>query len=180
MGVFGWGVVAPRSPNIAAFARNLESAEHWLSPFDGFGPDSFLVGRPEFSFEDYRGWIEARFAPARFQQLERKMGLPVKYAIGSFIQALEQNSGIEDELRRLGTRTRVYVGTGLGDLDTIHRETLALHRAQRRWNRFWAAPERNRSLRDHLVGREPARDAPQIPSSIPIEERDLAEDTWFG
>ena len=37
VGVFGWGIVAPKSPNIEAFARNLEKSESWLTPFDGFG-----------------------------------------------------------------------------------------------------------------------------------------------
>ena len=37
VGVFGWGVVAPRSPDIESFTRNLQSAESWLTPFNGFG-----------------------------------------------------------------------------------------------------------------------------------------------
>ena len=77
VGIFGWGVVAPRSPNIDAFAANLASAESWLQPFNGFGPDNFLVGVPEFRFADYRDWIASRFPPARFHQLEEKMDLPV-------------------------------------------------------------------------------------------------------
>ena len=48
IGVFGWGIVAPRSPDVGAFERNLERAGSWLEPFDGFGPDNFLVGRPDF------------------------------------------------------------------------------------------------------------------------------------
>ena len=47
-GIFGWGIVAPKSPNIDAFARNLEGGESWLTEFDGFGPSTFLVGDPEF------------------------------------------------------------------------------------------------------------------------------------
>ena len=54
VGVFGWGIVAPKSPNIEAFARNLEKSESWLTPFDGFGPSNFLVGQPDFRFEDYK------------------------------------------------------------------------------------------------------------------------------
>ena len=44
IGVFGWGIVAPKSPNIEAFERNLEEAGTWLEPFRGFGPSNFLVG----------------------------------------------------------------------------------------------------------------------------------------
>jgi 3-oxoacyl-[acyl-carrier-protein] synthase II len=91
VGVFGWGIVAPKSPNIDAFRRNLASSDSWLAPFNGFGPDNFLVGTPEFQFSDYRPWVEARFPPRRFQQLEEKMDLPALYAIGAFLQALEQN-----------------------------------------------------------------------------------------
>ena len=73
VGVFGWGIVAPKSPNIAAFARNLAKSESWLTPFEGFGPSNFLVGEPEFRFEDYKRWIDARFAPRHYQNLKEKM-----------------------------------------------------------------------------------------------------------
>src|SRR5580693_4775206 len=120
IGVFGWGVVAPRSPNIEAFRENLARGESWLAPFNGFGPDNFLVGTPEFRLEDYQGWIAERFPPRRFQQLKEKMDGPSLYAIGAFIQALGQNAGIETELQRLGTRCHVYIGTGLGNVATMY------------------------------------------------------------
>ena len=101
VGIFGWGVVAPRSRNIEAFEKNLASSESWLSPFNGFGPDNFLVGNPEFDFAEYKPWIDARFPATRFAQLEKKMGMPTKMAIGSFIQALGQNPGLEQELQGL-------------------------------------------------------------------------------
>ncbi len=180
-GIFGWGLVAPKSPNIDAFARNLAASESWLQPFNGFGPDTFLVGTPDFSFEDYRAWIEQRFPPNRFSQLETKMGWPVKYAIGAFIQALEQNPGLEPELRRLGTRTHVYVGTGLGDLPTCYEQSLAYYHSERRWNRFWAHPERNPALREFLAGHGVPDGAtvPQHPDAVIEEERDRAEDAWW-
>jgi hypothetical protein len=146
-GVFGWGVVAPKSPDISAFARNLASSDSWLSPFDGFGPANFLAGTPEFRFDDYRAWIDRRFAPRHFQTLKEKMDLPKQYALGAFIQALEQNPGIEEELRSLGSQAHVYVGTGLGSPDTIYRASIALYEAQKRWNRFWAQPEHNSARR---------------------------------
>src|ERR1700716_752409 len=76
IGVFGWGIVAPKSPNIDAFARNLEVSESWLTPFEGFGPSNFLVGQPDFDFNDYRAWIDQRFAPRHYQNLKEKMDLP--------------------------------------------------------------------------------------------------------
>jgi 3-oxoacyl-[acyl-carrier-protein] synthase II len=154
IGVFGWGIVAPRSPDVASFARNLECADTWLTPFNGYGPDNFLVGCPQFSFADYRPWIAARFPPSRFRQLEEKMDTPALYAVGAFIQALGQNPGLEQELSRLGTRTHVYVGTGLGNLGAIGAGAVALDRAQRRWDRFWA--ERNPELAAHRERRRSA------------------------
>jgi 3-oxoacyl-(acyl-carrier-protein) synthase len=154
IGVFGWGIVAPRSADVSSFERNLETAESWLEPFDGFGPDNFLVGRPEFRLEAHRPWLAERFAPSRFNQIQTKMGLPTQYAMGAFIQALEQNPGLEQELERLGPQAHVYVGTGVGDLPTIHDASLRLDRAQARWDRFWAQPERNAALRRFLADRE--------------------------
>jgi 3-oxoacyl-(acyl-carrier-protein) synthase len=147
--VYGWGIVAPKSPNVEAFRKNLESAESWLNPFDGFGPDNFLIGTPDFHFSDYENWIKSRFAPRHYQKLIEKMGLPSLYAIGAFIQSLSQNPGIENELRQLGNQAHVYVGTGLGSLDTTYKASIALYKSQLRWDEFWAAPERNSELREN-------------------------------
>ena len=95
IGIFGWGVVAPKSPNIDTFERNLENADSWLTPFRGYGQSNFLVGQPDFDFETYHPWFDERFPPAKFSQLKDKMGPMVQYAIGSFIQSLAQNPGIE-------------------------------------------------------------------------------------
>ncbi|SEL78980.1 Beta-ketoacyl synthase, C-terminal domain [Stigmatella aurantiaca] len=179
VGIFGWGVVAPRSRDIDAFERNLSSAESWLSAFNGFGPDNFLVGMPEFDFAEYKPWIDARFPPNRFTQLEKKAGQPTRYAIGAFIQALKQNPGLEQELQSLGIRTHVYVGTGLGDLPTIHDITLTLHRAQRRWDRFWAEPARNAALRQWLETKAPRPGLPPAPETVDVVERDEAEEAWW-
>ncbi len=183
VGVFGWGIVAPRSPNIEAFERNLEASESWLTPFEGFGPSNFLVGTPDFRFADYKGWIDERFPPNRYSQLEKKMGAPTLYAIGAFIQALSQNPGIEKVLTELGLEAHVYVGTGLGDLPTNHEISLALHRAQRRWDRFWAHPERNSALRAWLEKPKEEREAdtsvPPEPSTVDEADRDLAEEAFW-
>ncbi len=144
IGIYGWGVVAPRSPDVEAFATNLESSESWLAPFQGFGPSNFLVGTPEFDFERYKGWIDERFPPGKFPQLRQKMGATTQYAIGAFIQALGQNAGIEQVLQDLGTEAQVLVGTGLGELPTSYNASIAYHRAMRRWARFWADRARNR------------------------------------
>ena len=179
VGIFGWGIVAPRSPNIEAFEKNLHCTGSWLRPFNGFGPDNFLVGVPEFSFEDYRHWLHERFPPARYHQLEEKMDLPVLYAVGAFIQALGQNPGLEAELRALGPAAHVYMGTGIGCVNTISQNTRALDKAQRRWDRFWA--ERNPALQEHLAGHGAERDGvPPHPETISDpEDRYEAESAWW-
>jgi 3-oxoacyl-(acyl-carrier-protein) synthase len=173
IGIFGWGVVAPKSPDINAFWRNLEHAGSWLSPFTGFGQSNFLVGYPDFDFEAYHAWFDERFAPAKFSQLKDKMGPMVQYAIGSFIQALSQNNGLESFLQELGTRCHIYIGTGLGELTVQYEQSIAYDRALRRWNEFWAAPERCSALLSHRGGNvDPA--APADPAGFP-----LGSETWI-
>ena len=179
VGVFGWGVVAPRSPDIAAFTNNLAGSQTWLGPFNGFGPDNFLVGWPEFDFERYRPWVEARFPPSRFHQLQAKMGTPTQYTIGCFIQALAQNPGLEDELHRLDTGTHVYIGTGVGDIPTISAESIALYHAQRRWDRFWSDPCRNSALAQWERSGRPADGVPPHPETASLDERDQTESRWW-
>ena len=88
VGIYGWGIVAPKAANVDEFADRLGCAESWLAPFEGFGPNNFLVGRPRFSFEAYRPWIEERFPPNRYPQLRDKMDLAALYAgAASFVQA---------------------------------------------------------------------------------------------
>jgi 3-oxoacyl-[acyl-carrier-protein] synthase II len=181
IGVFGWGVVAPKSPNVEAFRANLETSETWLAPFNGFGPDNFLVGTPSFQFEDYREWIDRRFAPRHYQNLKEKMDLPTLYALGGFIQALQQNPGMEEELKRLGSQAHVYVGTGLGSINTTYEASIALYEAQKRWDRFWSSPERNAELRAYLEQAPEERNSstpPQPEEAADEEARRGAEQTW--
>lgn len=174
VGVFGWGVVAPKSPNVDAFAQNLEQAGSWLSPFTGYGQSNFLVGYPDFDFETYHAWFDERFPPAKFAQLKDKMGPIVQYAMGAFIQSLGQNPGIEQYLQDLGLKCHIYVGTGIGDITITQRESLVYERTLRRWNEFWAAPERCAPLRKHLEG-ELDPDAPRSPSELAIGTEEWIE-----
>ena len=179
IGVFGWGIVAPKSPNIDSFEQNLERADSWLTPFRGFGPSNFLVGNPEFDFETYHDWFDQRFPPAKFSQLKDKMGPMVKMCIGAFIQSLTQNPGIEEYLQSLGTQAHVYIGSGLGEITVTAAETLAYDRALRKWNEFWAAAERCTPLRAHVDGeRDPA--APRDPEEFAIGSEDWidAKHAW--
>jgi 3-oxoacyl-(acyl-carrier-protein) synthase len=72
---------------------------------------------------------------------------PAQYAIGAFIQSLAQNPGIEAELQNLRTAAHVYVGTGVGAIDSIYKASLKFEKARSRWNQFWAQPEHNSELR---------------------------------
>ena len=188
IGIFGWGIVAPKSPTIEGFEENLMAAESWLEPFEGFGPNNFLVGTPEFDFADYKEWIDQRFEPRRFSQLDTKMGSMVKYAIGAFVQALGQNDQLEATLQELGPQAHIYVGTGLGDLSTQFSVSRVYERAQRRWNRFWCHPERNRRLAEFLDAADETRarlagelGVPEDPSDLAAEDDRLDEvtDDWF-
>lgn len=181
VGIFGWGVVAPKSPDIDVFTQNLERADTWLSRFEGFGQSNFLVGYPDFDFESYRPWFDERFPPAKFAQLKDKMGPMVQFAIGAFIQSLRQNAGLEEYLQSLGVKCHVYVGTGLGDITVTQEQALAYDRALRRWNEFWAAPHRCAPLRRHLEGEADA-DAPPNPNALALgtEEWIDAKHAWEG
>jgi 3-oxoacyl-[acyl-carrier-protein] synthase II len=173
IGVFGWGIVAPKSRNMAAFARNLATSESWLTPFEGFGPSNFLVGQPEFRFEDYKPWIDARFAPRHYQNLKEKMDYPSLYAIGAFIQALEQNPALEKLMQELGSQAHVYLGTGLGAIESMYQSSVTLHIAQQRWNRFWGSGENNSALGAYLDGKlKGLEDVPLNPAEA---EGDLVE-----
>ena len=174
LGIFGWGVVAPRSPDVAAFERNLGQATSWLEPFDGFGPSNFLVGQPEFDFEVYRPWIDARFEPRRYAQVNSKSGRTVKYAIGAFIQALGQNPGLERELQDLGPQAHVYVGTCLGDFPLQHEASLTYDRAQRDWNRFWCRAEHHPKLADYRSANAAARERLRTELAAPPDPADFA------
>lgn len=179
IGVFGWGLVAPGARNIDAFRESMTHTENWLTRFEGFGPSNFLVGDPAFDFADYKPWVDARFPPSRYALLDRKFGSPTKFAIGAFVQALGQNPEIEAELRELKELAHVIVGGGLTDIPTYDQIGRELDRAQRRWNRFWANPERNAALREHLAGAvDPG--APTDPTAVPELDRDDAEDRWWA
>ncbi len=189
LGIFGWGVVAPRSPDVEVFERNLEQATSWLEPFHGFGPNNFLVGTPEFEFERYRPWIDSRFEPRKFSQVESKSGRTVKYAIGAFIQALGQNPGMEAELQSLGSQAHVYVGTGLAEFPLLHEISLSYDRAQRYWNRFWCRPEHNSELASYRAADPAERErlsselgCPPDPFDDPgeDEERELRDSAWYS
>ena len=176
--VFGWGIVAPQSANVAEFASNLERASTWLEPFEGFGKANFLVGNPKFDFADYQPWLAERFPPSRYRQLLDKMDPMALYAIGAFIQSLGQNQGIEQELSALGALAHVYIGSALGSYPTMYDQSIQHYKALRRWNRFWTAPERNTAYRDFLGGNGPPPPVPAPENTTDPDQRLDAIDSW--
>ena len=189
VGIFGWGVVAPKAQNIQAFEALLEEKQCGLSAYDGFGPSNFLVGEPEFQLSDYEPWIANRFPPSRYAALRQKMGKPVQYAIGAFIQAIADNPTLESLLQTLGAEAHVYVGGGLHDITTTHDASVHYHRAQRRWDRFWTNPERNAEhgayLEARLKGEAPEKSqdgsvVPPHPDDVDENDRDLTEDNYWS
>ena len=188
IGIFGWGIVAPKSPDIDTFEQNLEQATSWMEPFDGFGPSHFLVGRPEFDFGNYKPWIDTHFEPRKFSQLDEKMGDNVKYAIGGFLQALNQNPGIDAELRGLGTQAHVYVATGLGDFPMQFDIMLHYHRAQKRWNRFWCQDLHHPRLAEYRIASQAEKKAiivkcgaPDDPGNLSPEDEkyEMVQEAWY-
>ncbi len=186
IGIYGWGVVAPRSPDVAAFAANLGKSDTWLAPFSDPDRSNFLAGTPEFDLAAYRAWIDERFAPTKFAQLRQKMGFTTQYAIGAFIQSLGQNPGIEATLQSLGADAQVLITTGLGDLPTFYDCSVSLYRARRRWDEFWAQPERNAdratfdsSSIEHRADLSRHWGAPMSPERIDdAGSRDDATEAW--
>ncbi|MGE4618859.1 MAG: beta-ketoacyl synthase, partial [Planctomycetota bacterium] len=181
IGIFGWGVVAPGCPDVDGFREKLSEGGTWLEPFEDFGPSNFLVGQPDFDFEKYHSWVDDRFPPSRFSQLQSKMGGPTLYAVGAFIQSLEQNPGIESALQEMGNSAHVYVGTGLGDLPTISEVSLKADRAQREWDAFWADPQRCPARAAHDAGDSPPEIcdlAPPSPADLEDSAREEGRRIW--
>jgi len=177
--VFGWGLVAPGAGNIDEFEKMLGGGASHLEAFRGFGQSPFLVGEPKFRVEDYESWISARFPKARFKQLVEKMDPTTLFAVGSFIQALGQNPALEQLLVEAGAQSHVYVGNALGAYPTLFQSSIEYHRALRRWNRFWATPERNAAYRAYLTDPFPVPLEDPATASDP-DQREALEDDWFA
>jgi 3-oxoacyl-[acyl-carrier-protein] synthase II len=179
--VYGWGLVAPGAANIDEFEARLDEGGSWLEPFNGFGPDSFLVGNPKFDFSDYQPWLAERFPPIKSKQLIGKMDPTTLFAVGSFIQSLSQNPGLEAALQEAGSAAHVYVGNALAAYPTLYNTSVELYRSQRRWGRFWSQSGRNQALSDHLSGKNILSNAPQNPDDVSdADDRESAQDIWYS
>lgn len=185
VGIYGWGVVAPKAPNVEALDALLRSGQTALAPVDrpNLGKSLFPVGEPEFSFEDYGPWIARRHGQPYFARLKQKMGDNVRFAVGATIQALGADDRLYDAAREVDEGCHVYIGSGVGDLPQSYSAGHALERATRTWNHFWADPVRcepRRRYETFGVAPEGATTPPADPKNLPVdsEERFDALVAW--
>ena len=172
VGIYGWGVVAPGARDIAALGQLLQHGGSALapSPRAELGPGLFVVGEPDFAFEDYAGWIAERHGTPYVSRLLAKMGENVQFAIGATIQALAGTPGLEAAVKDLDEQCHVYVGSGIGDLPESYRAAAALGRATRVWNQFWASPARCAERRAfEAEGSPPSSPPPLDPTTLPAD-----------
>ena len=99
--LYGASVVAPGAANLKEFLSLLSESKCSLTLKKSFS-DLFLVGVPTFDFSQYKTWLDKRHEPKRFSLLNEKSGDVVKFDIGSLIDALETNPGLEKALQISG------------------------------------------------------------------------------
>jgi len=97
IGVFGWASCA-KSPT-STFRRNLASSDSWLAPSTVWA-DIFSSALLNFS-SPTTGLGSKRGSSSRFSAVGKRDGSAALYAIGAFLQALEQNPGVERSSRIL-------------------------------------------------------------------------------
>jgi 3-oxoacyl-(acyl-carrier-protein) synthase len=183
VGVYGWGVVAPGARNVEALEKLLRSGKTALrnASRPELGAGLFAVGDPDFSVDDYTGWIAERKGDAFAARLRKKMGDNVLFALGATVQAMRCEPKLESIARSLDDRCHVYVGSGVGDLPQSYLAVRSLDRATREWNQFWAdasrCPARKAYEETGDAGSEPP---PADPAHFPVdsEERHDARVKW--
>lgn len=172
--LYGCGVVAPAAANVKEFLAEVESQECALVLEERLN-DMFLVGRPKFDFKDYEQWITQKHNATRFSQLNDKAGECVKFAIGTTIQALECNPGLDAAIQKLDPRVLILCGSGFGDLNHKFQGTREFENAYRNWNYFWAQPERNDDVKQFQEGKLKVDDVPADPRALPVDSPERAE-----
>ena len=152
IGIFGWGVVAPKSPDIDTFERNLEQADSGSRHSAASDRRTSSSATPNSTSKPITPGSTSASLPRSSRSSTTRWDRWCSSPSARSSSRSAQNPGIEQYLQSLGTKAHVYVGTGLGELTIIHEQSLVYDRAQRRWNEFWAAPERCAPLRAHLDG----------------------------
>ena len=143
--LYGVGIVSPGAANLREFLSLIQEGKPALSPIEEL-QGAFLVGNPKFDFEVHRDWITQRHAPNKFSQLSDKGYSHVRMAVGTSIDALESNPGLEQTLKKIDPRIFVCYGSGFGDLEAYFKGHDEYKAAESSWQKFWAHPERNAAL----------------------------------
>ena len=191
LGVFGWGLVGPQSPNVETFFKKLYDKNTWLEPFDHDGPTNFMIGKPDFDQEEYEKWVLEKHGKSRLTLLEKKMGNNVKFAISSFIQALKYNPKLEEVLPELGADCHIYVGVGVGDVKMQYESSLQYLYALKEWYRFWGSTENCKLLREYenlqnedekqnYLRKHEAPEDPKDKTFSTLREKEEYYDSWFA
>jgi 3-oxoacyl-[acyl-carrier-protein] synthase II len=182
IGIYGWGLVAPGARDIGALRELLRDGRSALAPSERveLGPGLFPVGEPDFSFDDYAGWIAARRGDAYVARLRSKMGENVQFAVAATIQALETDPRLERLVAEADEGCPVFIGSGVGDLPEIYRAASSLGRATRAWNHFWADRARCAARRAYEAEGRATSPPPTDPASLPVDspERFEAVAVW--
>lgn len=177
--LYGVGIVSPGAANLREFLALVQEGKPALSPIEEL-QGAFLVGKPKFDFEVYRDWITQRHAPNKFSQLSDKGLSHVRMAIGTSIDALESNPGLEQALKKIDPRVYVCYGSGFGDLQAYFNGHDEYKAAERAWHKFWAHPERCQPLAEHIKGTRVDAEAPVSPTTLEVDspERAAAWELW--
>lgn len=184
VGVYGWGIIAPGAKNVAALDKLLREGRTALKTASRpeLGDGLFAVGDPDFSVDDYTGWIAERKGDAFAARLRKKMGDNVLFALGATVQAMQCHPELEKLARELDEQCHVYVGSGVGDLPQSYDAARALDRATRAWNQFWADPAHCEArARFDATGESTDPESPPLnPTTLPVdsEERLAARVVW--
>lgn len=177
--LYGCGAVAPGAANVKELLANVESQTCALTPLASLN-NAFLVGMPKFDFSIYQDWIAKRFNQTKFSQLE-KLTDHVKLGVGTTIDALDSNPGVEEALKKIDSRVIVAFGSGFGDVGSYfkgHDDYLASARV---WNYFWAQPSHNAAAKKYLESGAPAAEGvPPRPTEFAPDspERERAAAKW--
>jgi 3-oxoacyl-(acyl-carrier-protein) synthase len=177
--LYGVGICSPGAANLREFLALVQEGKPALSPIEQF-QGAFLIGKPKFDFEVYRDWISQRHPNNKFTQLSDKGYSHVRMAVGTSIDALESNPGLEQALKKIDPRVYVCYGSGFGDLTAYFIGHDEYKSAERVWNKFWAHPERCKALAEHISGKHTDTNAPTSPTTFEIDspERAAAWETW--
>lgn len=95
-------------------------------------------------------------------------------AVGTSIDALESNPGLEQTLKKIDPRIFVCYGTGFGDLEAYFKGHDEYKAAESAWLKFWAHPERNAALAEYMSGNKFVENVPPSPTTFEIDTQDRA------